>query len=431
MNLSPVRFVSLLFVLAIVSLGPKEAIAQGKLYVLLAADTKDLVEPEALQGPLFEADFYQFQSVIKKLANFQDTRIDIKTVSGDSFTAREFDRQLNSVLRACGENDAVFVHFSGHGSYSNGSFHFHFNGGKTNRSTIVARLKNSNAKLKVITSDSCATIRRAENLRQVQLTRGAKIIEGNSAVTPLFRRLFQEASGIVDIVSAKKGQGAYGNSDHTQGGIFTSQLVGFLSSNATRDDVTWDQLFVSVSKSTNDAFKAQFPGGEWLPDGTSQRTQVPDKLELRVRYADPEPVVVEVEGPIGINARDGSIYRTKQLIRNGVVIQTTQKPLGGIANKIPASDGSWMWSHLGVTVYAQDQTPARGFFESERLGTSFFQAGYGRPYVVKSSEGAPGSNLRTSNGNRWLLEYGEEIEKINDVDVRTNESISKRNSFFS
>ena len=283
-------------------------------------------------------------------------------------------------------------------------------------------LKASRARLKILMSDACATKKKV-GLPTGGIALGSGRGEGFIPVSPLFRRLFREAEGVVDIVSAKEGQGAFGNSDHTKGGIFTSNVVAFLASNSQNKSVTWDQLFTSVAKSTNDAFKAQFPSGEWLSDGTSQRTQLPDKLELRVNYKTPEPAIVEVNGPMVIDAADGRAYRTKQTIRNGLVTKTIRDGFVGEARKTPASDGSWFWVYHGTTVYAQDQSPPNGFFYISRLGTEFFQMPYGGIHVIRSREGSPGSRLITPNNNRWLLEYGETIVKLNGVDVSTVDAL--------
>ena len=81
--------------------------AQGKLFLLVVADTEDVVDPDALQGPLFRVDFYGIQSVLRGQINDDKAALDVKTVAGQSFTIKEFDNKLRQVINFCQADDAI------------------------------------------------------------------------------------------------------------------------------------------------------------------------------------------------------------------------------------------------------------------------------------------------------------------------------------
>ncbi|MDP1560879.1 MAG: PDZ domain-containing protein [Pirellulaceae bacterium] len=392
--------------------------AQGKLYVLVVADTANVADPKSSIGSSCLADLNSIRNTLQKLAGTQPPPYEIQSVDGDKFTPDNLRRALADLTRKAGPQDAIYFHYSGHGSSANGAYFLELKGGTVPRSEVVAAVKSSNARLQLIVSDACAVVRDSDYNKNV---REARSYDSQKAtISPLYRRLFLECSGVVDVVSASEGELAdsYGNQE--KGGIFTWQLLETLATNASNDQLTWQQVIETATKSTSEEFTKNHGEGLRRPsDSQIQYVQSPRSLQLAVQYRKPEPTVVVVNSPTKIDPSTGSLYLERQTLRDGVVVDSVRVNQDLTAYKFPGSDGTWLWRHQGLTVVASDQSAPANYWFSERLGTGFFAPPDGFIFVVNSLEGTPGNNLRMSDGRRWLLEYGESIREFNGRQINS------------
>ncbi len=392
---------------------------QGKLYVLVVADTENVADPESTIGSSCLADVSSIQSTLRKLAGIQPQPYEIKTVVGDQFTPENLRRAVADLARKAGSQDAIYFHYSGHGSFANGDYILELKDGTVPRGEVVEAVQSSNARLQLIVSDACAVVRDSDYDKNVYKARSEDYQQKNG-LSPLYRRLFVECSGVVDIVSASEGELAdsYGNKE--KGGVFTWQMLETLATNESNDQLTWEQVIETAAKSTSEEFAKNHSEGLRRPsDSQIQYTQSPRSLRLAVQYRKPEPEVVVVNGPTKIDPDTGSLYHERQTLQSGVVLDTVRVDQNKTADKFPGSDGTWLWRHEGLTVVASNQSAPTNYWFSERLGTGFFAPRDGFVFAVNSLEGTPGNNLRMSDGHRWLLEYGESIREFNGRQIRT------------
>ena len=103
-----------------------------------------------------------------------------------------------------GPNDTLFFYFSGHGGHDDRGHYLTLAGGRLYRDQIRAIVQQKGARLSVILTDCC-------NQRAAGQEFGAPAMdmEPPASVTPLFRSLFFEPQGIVDINGSSPGEAAF------------------------------------------------------------------------------------------------------------------------------------------------------------------------------------------------------------------------------
>ncbi len=159
-----------------------------------------------------------------------------------------------------GPNDTLFFYFSGHGGQDDRGHYLALAGGRLYRDQIRAVVQQKGARLSVILTDCC-------NQRADGQDFGAPAMdmEPPASVTPLFRSLFFEPQGIVDINGSSPGEAAFftpldSESEAPPGSLFTSQIERFVY-RFKQQRTTWDHLLRSVSLNVHLAFRAGYPGG--------------------------------------------------------------------------------------------------------------------------------------------------------------------------
>jgi hypothetical protein len=209
-----------------------------------------------------------------------------------------------TLLRAIQElsvqpRDTVFFYFTGHGSVDDQGHYFALARGKLYRKTLLNALAAKRPQLSVLISDCCNTrsdgyLYAAPNIRTVPPRNP----------TPLFRSLFLEPQGTVDITSSSPGESAFFapiDVDNFElgfpGSIFTQEWTEWADANHNQRR-TWDDMVRGVSLKVHAAFREYYPKGASIAKGAPIQTQ---QTVYPIRY----PGMPESQGPkTGLVVRD-------------------------------------------------------------------------------------------------------------------------------
>ncbi len=207
-------------------------ITTGKIHLIMVADTEDFSIGESTTvdlrhvTELFASQVPKHQLQVTKLTGHDVRRRNILDTVG--------------ALRINPNLDTVVFYFCGHGGYDqNAKDHFLYGLGRRDacfRSEVRAAIQRFRPQLTVIIADTCSVFQRSP----VYAPTGVP----TEAATPLFRSLFLEPVGIVDISSTRPDEGAHGDSN---GGWFTASfcMYSMLNRDARR---SWDEVLNGVSE---------------------------------------------------------------------------------------------------------------------------------------------------------------------------------------
>ncbi|MGC3972543.1 MAG: caspase family protein [Pirellulales bacterium] len=170
----------------------------------------------------------------------------------------------DEVVRAIEElkpeaNDSILFYYTGHGGLDDRGAFFDLAGGDLYRSEVLGLLKAKGARLVVMLTDCCA----ARNDRQIQTFPRNPAPDVPETYTPLFKSLFVDARGVVDVNSCGPSESAFflpKNEDGHQGSIFTATLDHWMRKHRNRP-TTWDELLGDVALQTHVAFRENYPNG--------------------------------------------------------------------------------------------------------------------------------------------------------------------------
>jgi hypothetical protein len=157
-------------------------------------------------------------------------------------------------------NDTLLFYFSGHGGHDDRGQYLAFAGGRLYRDELRALMKQKGARLNVIITDCCNQRMDGEDFAAPSMD-----MEPPPAVTPLFRSLFFEPQGLVDINSSSPGEAAFfaplgGPPEAPVGSLFTIQIANFVY-RFRQQRTTWDHFMRSVSLNVHLAFRSGYPNG--------------------------------------------------------------------------------------------------------------------------------------------------------------------------
>lgn len=162
--------------------------------------------------------------------------------------------------------DSVLFYFSGHGGADDQGQYFQLAKGKLQRRKVIEALEAKGGRLAVLLSDCC-------NTRSDGYLYAAPYIpfENPRTPTPLFRSLFLEPKGRVDINSSAPGESAFFIPLKEEEGpfslsIFTAELTEWVDQNRNRP-ASWDKLISSVGLRVQAAFAEHYPRGASLAKG--------------------------------------------------------------------------------------------------------------------------------------------------------------------
>jgi hypothetical protein len=168
--------------------------------------------------------------------------------------------------------DTIFFYFSGHGAVDDQGHFLALAQGKLYRQTILERLTRKAARLVVVITDCCNSRSDGE-----VFAAPAPFYEEPQQPTPLFRSLFLEPRGLVDINSSSPGESAFFVAEKepgfsASGSIFTVELGRWVDRQRLRPS-TWDDLVRGVSLQVHHAFLASYPKGAQLAKGQAMQYQ--------------------------------------------------------------------------------------------------------------------------------------------------------------
>ncbi|MBA4017482.1 MAG: hypothetical protein C0483_09950 [Pirellula sp.] len=193
--------------------------------------------------------------------------------------------------------DTVVLYYSGHGGIDDRGSYFELVGGKLYRDEVCTQLKAKGARLAVLLSDCCNS--RSDGRAQ---TAPRAIFRRPETFTPLFRSLFVQPDGFVDVTACAPGQSAFfspppTDGDSVPGSLFTKALAAWTEEHAERE-ATWDELVNDVGIEVHLAF------GEAYPQGATFAKGAPVQTDQNV-FAREYPGMPPERGPrIGIAVRD-------------------------------------------------------------------------------------------------------------------------------
>jgi hypothetical protein len=254
---------SLVVLLALVSaLGA--TVARGEtLHAILVADTS----PSAGFGEYTMAVAMDLAAVDAMLATNMPER-QVNTVR------LEFDADDTSDPAAClqaiesltvAPNDAILFYYSGHGSADDEGPYFDLARGKLRRRAILDALAQKRPRLAVLLSDCCNT--RSDGYLYAA---PSMEIEPPAKPSPLFRSLFLEPAGVVDLTSAAPGESAFFRpldfDEGLPGSIFTQELCEWVE-RRRGERRSWDDLVRGVSLEVHAAFRSHYPKGASVAKG--------------------------------------------------------------------------------------------------------------------------------------------------------------------
>lgn len=231
-----VLFSALLFLFAVCPLFGQ------KLYLLPVGDTSESsglestvkLDLKRIRG-VFSDNIADFRLVIYGSDDWEGPRLN------DSSSMRQ---DILQAIENCpaGSNDTIVFYWSGHGGYDEDGHYFVMPRGSSfrylYRNEVMSALKSHGARLTVLISDCCNTFSR---------TFFAPALAPNpplqNTVSPLFRKLFFEAYGILDVTSSQRGETSRCNSE--TGSYFTLGLW-LLLNQSNANDTDWSSLLQDV-----------------------------------------------------------------------------------------------------------------------------------------------------------------------------------------
>jgi hypothetical protein len=234
----------------------------------------------------------------------------------------DVDSDPKNVLAAISEiklapNDTLLFFYTGHGGSDDQGHYLALARGKLYRKTLLDALTSKAARLTVLITDSCNS-RSDGYLFLAPAYRSAN----PAAPTALFRSLFLEPKGLVDINSCAPGESAFFTPLDEQmrelpGSVFTKALTSWVGKNRDRGRV-WDELVREVSLQVLTDFHDYYPKGAQVAKGEPVQTQ---QTVYPIRY----PGMPEKQGP-----RTGFVIR--DFPGQGAVIISVQagSPAAGV-----------------------------------------------------------------------------------------------------
>lgn len=167
--------------------------------------------------------------------------------------------------------DTLIVYYTGHGAADDRGHYFDMAGGKLYRNDLRQTMAVKGAHLTTLITDCCNV--RSDGER---IAAGAPGPDERTDYSPVFRSLFIEPSGVVDINACAPGESAFflpetaNEFDQQWGSLFTKAMTNYVRENKDRE-VTWDDLLTATSFQVNVWFRAGYPKGAPLAKGRTRQ----------------------------------------------------------------------------------------------------------------------------------------------------------------
>lgn len=299
------------------------------LHVFIAADETD---PRVGQYVKYDA-MHVSMTMVAGVTNrdLQFHNIARGQLSGDNIRQAIRNAQITN-------NDAIFFYYSGHGGYTGGEGHvLLMKGGqdRLRRDDLISELKGHRAALTVVVTDACF------NLIFRQPPRAAAPAAAAPETAPLFRRLFFQTNGFIDLNSCRRGEVAATGIVPPDGSVFTAMLTTSLTRHMRDEDASfgWKELFNEVTDRTGVRFKQLYPEGhnvEVEGDVVTQTTQTPHAFAMNIQ---------QIQGGGG-NDGSNSISSTRLGVdvtaQNGIVL-VSEIQNGGPATRLNYRNDGKNW----------------------------------------------------------------------------------------
>ncbi|MFK7821509.1 MAG: caspase family protein, partial [Planctomycetaceae bacterium] len=439
----------------------QHAEAGRKLHVVIAADISD-----ASIGRYCQTDANKVRTLFQNNVHHQE--VEIHEVATSNINQVGINQVLqNARIRP---EDAVVFYYSGHGNYArNGQHYMVVSGNWTARSAVIASMKSRGAGLAVLVTDSCFNFNDVDPPE-----RRANVQMRMAATAPLFRKLFFETNGFVDINSCQRDEKAATHADYSLGSVFTKAMVDCMGTKSNMETETWQSIVNEISQETSRQFGLLHPDGETLETGdgnfVNQRSQTVARLAMNVFGHDPGPGIEGGGGPapgagspietlefdFNIHPRTGRTteQQTKYVFYpNTGQTRTYPGPLKslGKASIVKASDGTkyWRWPRVKnpdvidmEPVYVQailsgpggspggDGGRPDGMIADARLGILVKNHSGSGVMIRRVDAGGPATRCLGSDGKTWRLEAGDQITHINGQPIENTRAFTRavRNS---
>jgi hypothetical protein len=167
-------------------------------------------------------------------------------------------------------DDTILFYYTGHGSVDDRGHYLALAQGKLYRQELLNLLSQKGARLITVITDCC-------NTRSDGYTYIAPYFEipDRKEPSPLFRKLFFESRGVVDINSSSPGESSFfapyqkneSGPDGSPGSIFTLSWLDWMQEEK-QNRRTWDDMVRAVSLKVHKKFKDYFPKGASIAKGS-------------------------------------------------------------------------------------------------------------------------------------------------------------------
>jgi hypothetical protein len=213
------------------------AFGNGKLRVIVVAETLD-----ARIGTSVQVDLDNISNTFRPLV--AGDVLEITTIEGNQVTRAAIFQKIAAVQ--VDPTDALLIYYSGHGGFDqNQNDHVcALPNELVYRTELREALTGRGARLSVLITDACSNMMVPREILQ------AAPAPRLPQLSILFRTLFFDCAGLVDISATRPGEIANGYS--TTGGCFTSAFMSVLQAN--RDQaLTWDAVLQQARDQANQA----------------------------------------------------------------------------------------------------------------------------------------------------------------------------------
>lgn len=346
---------------AAVLMSVNPALAAGRIHLILVMDTDD---PTAV-GDDVEKDAANIKE--RFTDNVPSGQLSIKDLRGPNVTRENVLRTIRNL--PVGPDDAIVFAYGGHGLFiaqaGNGERTGHalqFTHGRSNqqlvitlpgsalqlppidkarllyRADLISELEAKRVRLRVVWTDCCNTNVKVElKTRQSDLAYSVEAGQFKSPLlvaTPLFRSLFLQPKGLIDLATSAPGEMAWGKPPG-QGGLATVEFCRFLTANKTKT-MTWPQAFTQVQREISNAYRQDYPQGNPRSEyGLGvQKTQTLYRFDWRLGVAQKE------KPPTPVNKKPLGVRVYNQL--PGVLITEVTQNSPATKFKLPNGDTGYL-----------------------------------------------------------------------------------------
>ena len=284
-------------VLSTVGMAEAPRLHAQRIHVLVVSDASDWAHWGVLQ-PNIQVDVAEVSAMFHN--NIPKEQLDYVSLAFDGDEGGAPSTILKAIQEfQVGPDDAVVFYYTGHGGADDRGHYLAMEKGKLYRAELRRSMLAKRPRLAVIMTDCC-------NVRADGRAFAAPAVDVNSpkVVTPLFRSLFIEPRGVVDINSSAPDQSSFffvkrDQFGRHQGSLFTRSLTRFVDRQRDRTG-SWDMLVREVDLAVQVAFRKNYPRGAKVAKGRVEQ----NRQDI---YAVEYPGMPAKRGPrTGLTVRDSS-----------------------------------------------------------------------------------------------------------------------------